>query len=125
LVARHQQRISVVGWSLGGIFARGIARRVPDDIRQVITLGSPLHRSADAPERVPVTSVYSKTDNVVSWPLSVLDDSPLRESVEVRGSHLGLGHNPAVLAVVSDRLAQRDGEWRPYTRRRWCGSLAA
>ena len=125
LVVRHRQRISIVGWSLGGIFARGIARRVPDDIRQVITLGSPLHRSPDAPERVPVTSLYSKTDRVVPWRLSVLDDVPMRESVEVRGSHLGLGHNPAVLAVVSDRLAQRDGEWRPYSRPRWCGWLAA
>ena len=120
LVARHQQRISVVGWSLGGILARGIARRVPGDIRQVITLGSPLHRSADAPASVPVTSVYSKTDSLVPWPLAILDDAPLRESVEVPGSHLGLGHNPAVLAVVTDRLAQRDGEWGPYTRSRWC-----
>jgi hypothetical protein len=93
---------------------------VPGDIRQVITLGSPLHRSADAPASVPVTSVYSKTDSIVPWPLAILDDAPLRESVEVPGSHLGLGHNPAALAVVTDRLAQRDGEWGPYTRPRWC-----
>jgi Palmitoyl protein thioesterase len=125
LVTRHQQRISVIGWSLGGIFARGIARRVPNDIRQVITLGTPLHRSADAPAHVPVTSVYSRTDSVVPWPLAILEDAPLRESVEVRGSHLGMGHNPAVLTVVADRLAQRDGEWRPYTPPRWCAWFAA
>jgi pimeloyl-ACP methyl ester carboxylesterase len=125
LVARHQQRISIIGWSLGGIFARGVARRVPNDIRQVITLGTPLHQSADAPGHVPVTSVYSRTDRIVPWQLAVLDEAPLRESIEVRGSHLGLGHNPAVLAVVTDRLAQRDGEWRPYIRPRWCAGLSA
>jgi pimeloyl-ACP methyl ester carboxylesterase len=120
LVARHQQRISVIGWSLGGIFANSIARRVPNDIRQVITLGSPLRQSADAPRHVPVTSVYSRTDRIVPWPLAVLDEAPLRESVEVCGSHLGLAHNPAVLTVVTDRLAHRDGAWRPYTPPRWC-----
>jgi pimeloyl-ACP methyl ester carboxylesterase len=119
LVATHHQRISIVGWSLGGIFARGLARRVPNDVRQVITLGSPLHSSPDAPPDVPLTSVYSKSDRIVPWQLSALPDAPLRESVEVRGSHLGLGHNPAVLAVLADRLAQPAGEWRPYRSPWW------
>jgi pimeloyl-ACP methyl ester carboxylesterase len=119
LVAAHKQRISVVGWSLGGVFARGIARRVPDDVRQVITLGSPLRGTPDAPPRVPVTSVYSKSDAIVPWQISILPDRPLRESVEVRGSHIGLGHNPPVMVVVADRLAQPDGKWRPYTAPRW------
>jgi pimeloyl-ACP methyl ester carboxylesterase len=119
LVAKHQQRITVIGWSLGGIFARGLARRVPQDVRQVITLGSPLRASPDAPDNVPVTSIYSKSDSVVPWSLSLLPDVPLRESVEVHSSHLGLGHNPAVLVVVTDRLAQPDGEWRPYVAPGW------
>src|SRR5262245_8835188 len=119
VVDTHQQRISVVGWSLGGIFAREVAWRVPDDVRQVVTLGSPLLGSPDAPARVPVTSVYSRSDAIVHWQLSLLPPAPRRESVEVRGSHLGLGHNPPVLVVVADRLAQRDGTWRPYSPPRW------
>jgi pimeloyl-ACP methyl ester carboxylesterase len=41
LAAQHGRKISLVGWSLGGIFARQIARDIPDAIRQVITMGSP------------------------------------------------------------------------------------
>ena len=42
LYDRHGGRkISLVGWSLGGIYARQIAKRVPDKVRSVISLGSP------------------------------------------------------------------------------------
>ena len=37
----HHQPILVVGWSLGGLFARELARAVPDRVRAVVTLGSP------------------------------------------------------------------------------------
>jgi hypothetical protein len=37
-----------------------------------------------------------------------------RESIAVYASHLGLGHNPATLWVIADRLAQREGSWRPF-----------
>ena len=117
LVARHGRRLSVVGWSLGGVFAVGLARRVPKDIRQVITLGSPVAGAPEAPPQVPVTSIYSKTDGIVPWRYSILPTAPLRESIEVRGSHLGLGHNPAVLSIVAERLAQPDGQWRPISAR--------
>jgi pimeloyl-ACP methyl ester carboxylesterase len=40
--ARHDGPVSVIGWSLGGIFARQLGRRHPDVIRQVITLASPI-----------------------------------------------------------------------------------
>jgi pimeloyl-ACP methyl ester carboxylesterase len=40
------RKILVVGWSLGGIFARELARAIPDKVRAVITLGSPF--SGDA-----------------------------------------------------------------------------
>ena len=38
---RHGRKVSLIGWSLGGIFAREVAKEVPDDVRLVITLGSP------------------------------------------------------------------------------------
>src|SRR5215467_14367832 len=41
LRTRHGRRISLIGWSLGGIYARELARRFAPDIRQVITLASP------------------------------------------------------------------------------------
>jgi hypothetical protein len=44
---------------------------------------------------------------------------PLHENVEVRGSHLGLGHNPGVALVVADRLAQNPASWRRFTPPPW------
>lgn len=143
LAERHGRKVSIVGWSLGGIYARVLARLNPDDVRQVITLGSPyrikdgsesrahrtyerfshLHidgvidpatRDAAAPIDVPSTSVYSKLDGIVPWQTCMEPAGPQRESIEVLGSHFGLGHNPAVLWLVGDRLAQPEGSWRPF-----------
>jgi poly(3-hydroxyalkanoate) synthetase len=69
--------------------------------------------------RIPTTSIYSRTDAIVSWPASLLASRTLHENVEVRGSHLGRGHNPAVALVVADRLAQRPGSWRRFMPPRW------
>src|SRR5688572_8813992 len=41
LAREHGAPISIVGWSLGGIYARPLARRAPRQVRQVISLGSP------------------------------------------------------------------------------------
>ena len=38
---RYGRKVSLIGWSLGGVFARELAKRSPDDVRLVITLGSP------------------------------------------------------------------------------------
>jgi len=123
VVGQHDARISIIGWSLGGLYARGIARRVPQHVRQVITLGSPLRGMPDAAPTVPVTSIYSRTDAIVPWPAAQVEDRPLRENVEVRGSHLGLGHNPTVLLVVADRLAQPFERWVPYRTPNWARRL--
>jgi hypothetical protein len=68
---------------------------------------------------VPTTSVYSRSDAIVPWRASIIPTGPARENVEVRGSHLGLGHNPPVLVVVADRLSQRESSWRPFVAQRW------
>lgn len=145
LARRHGRTMSLVGWSLGGIYAREIARAAPAVVRQVITLGSPFHlrnpratnasrifqavaRSAPRPalfdlppperERgplpVPSTAIFSRTDGIVSWQACVDVGTGNCESVEVLGSHAGLGHNPAALWVVADRLAQSEGSWQPF-----------
>jgi pimeloyl-ACP methyl ester carboxylesterase len=149
LAERHGAPMSLVGWSLGGIYAREIARAVPDGVRSVITLGSPFRLTdrTDAhsgplydalstfhspraegrrpPERerpampVPTTAIYTRTDGITPW-LSCVDDAGDRcESIEVRGSHSGLGHNPAALVIVADRLAQPEGHWAPFRRSRY------
>jgi pimeloyl-ACP methyl ester carboxylesterase len=142
LYARHDRKVSIVGWSLGGLYARRLARLAPDKVRQVITLGSPLqigpndrssaspigdrlqhrfdpnfkfvpdHRQGPLP--VPSTSVYSRTDGVVRWQACLDVTDELHDNVEVRGSHSGLGFNPAALYVIADRLAQPEDRWRPF-----------
>ncbi len=137
------QRVSLVGWSLGGVFAEELARAAPSRVRGLITLGSPLQRrrgwtqqlskvvdeATHLPKvasriprvwaesgslRVPATSVYTKSDGIVSWPTSRYAAGANRENVRVRGSHLGLAHNPAVLWLLADRLAQAEGAWQPF-----------
>lgn len=144
LLDRHGRTISVVGWSLGGIYAREIAREAPEAVRQVITLASPFRMSprSASPARpiyqavaanhsdrvrdtgrrelrlepldVPTTAIYTKSDAIVPWRSCVEDPGPYRQNIEVTGSHSGLGHNPAVLRIIADRLAQPEDAWQPY-----------
>ncbi|WP_415660766.1 esterase/lipase family protein [Roseateles sp.] len=139
---RHGQPVSLVGWSLGGIFAREMARRAPQRVRGVITLGSPFggaprasnawrlyeavsghsvddwpHREdAKRPPPVPATAIFSRSDGIVAWQGCLEREGPTSENIEVEGSHCGLGHNPAVLYAIADRLAQPPGQWRPFDR---------
>jgi pimeloyl-ACP methyl ester carboxylesterase len=123
LLAAKRERgpVSVIGWSLGGVPAVDLARRRPDAVRSLITLGSPLAGHRRPPATIPTTSIYSRSDAIVSWRTSMLRATGSHENVEVRGSHVGLGHNPAVIVVVADRLAQRAGQWRPFSAPVWAG----
>lgn len=117
---RSGEGVSLVGWSMGGIFARRLARLHPGAVRQVVTLGSPFRMLSDTPSaslRMPVTAVYTRTDGIAPWRSCFDDDGPRNESIEVVGSHCGLGHHPAVLHVVADRLAQAPGTWSPFAAR--------
>jgi pimeloyl-ACP methyl ester carboxylesterase len=120
---RADARVTIVGWSLGGIYAREIARAFPDDVRTVITLGSPFRmrfvrgmpaEHDRAPLAMPSTAIYSRTDGVARWHTCIDVAGATRENIEVRGSHSGLGFNPAVLYAISDRLAQPEGRWKPF-----------
>ena len=141
--ALHQsqgRKVSLIGWSLGGVYAREIAKRCPRSVRQVITLGTPFaalgggnfagtvfrlldkdrtHLSPQMEARlrasppVPTTSIYSKSDGIVSWQGCIEKKSPRSESVEVSASHLGMASHPEVLRLVAERLAQPEGKWRP------------
>jgi Alpha/beta hydrolase family len=137
------EKVTLVGWSLGGIYAHELARRDPGSVRQVVTLGSPVQlagrRGRTASEvfdrlaqrhiaapllarpwreagslRVPATSVYSRSDGVVPWRACRLRPGKHRQNIEVFSSHAGLGHNPTVLHLLADRLAQPDHNWKPF-----------
>lgn len=110
--------VSLIGWSLGGVHAIELARRRPDAVRSIVTLGSPVGRR-HLPRDIPTTSVYSRSDTIVDWRESLMPQRALCENVEVRGSHLGLGHNPAVAVVIADRLAQQPETWQPFQPPRW------
>lgn len=127
---RYRRRVSIVGWSLGGIYARELAREYPSLVRQVITLGSPFgagYRIEGEPDPalaarlrpappVPCTSIYSKSDGVVPWEACLELTSPQTDNIGVQSSHIGMGVNALVLWAVADRLAQAEGQWRHFDR---------
>lgn len=145
----HGRKLSLVGWSLGGAMARALAVREPQRVRSVVTLGSPLggHPKASNAWRlfeflsgvraddprlralmsrhpsVPSTSILSKSDGIVSWPMSLIPHHATSENIEVSASHFGMGANPAVLWAVADRLAQPEGAWKPFDRGGWRGLI--
>ena len=105
--------VSLVGWSLGGVIAREVARRHPEAVRRVITYGTPVvgGRGLDSrsPIRVPLTAVFSRRDGIVSWRACIDRSSPHVEHVEVGSTHLGMGVDPDVWGLVADRLAVATG----------------
>jgi pimeloyl-ACP methyl ester carboxylesterase len=145
IFAKTGRKVTIIGWSLGGAFARQLSRRRPDMVRQVISLGSPLtgtpratnawrayqyftgqkmddpklqaqvREGHDAPP-VPSTAVFSKNDGIVAWQTSREPKSETTDNIEVRGSHCGLGANPAVMWAIADRLAQPENDWKPFER---------
>jgi len=143
LFRRYDAKVSLVGWSLGGVYARELAREMPQIVRQVITMGSPFRghpRSSHAaqifelfsevryrnmpkwllknmatPPPVPTTALYTRGDGIVAWQSTVeVSTRSDVENIHVGGAHLGLGFNPRALFAIADRLAQPEGEWKPF-----------
>ncbi|MDP5120383.1 MAG: alpha/beta hydrolase [Spirosomaceae bacterium] len=125
------QKVILIGWSMGGIFSREVAKQLPEKVRCLITVGSPfaniqapnhakwifnlLNNEADidadftaqlpVPAIVPTLCLYSKKDGIVPWQACKENfEDALHESREVRSSHFGMGANPAVLQEIGDYL---------------------
>ena len=140
----HKEPISLIGWSLGGVFARQIAKAKPHLIRQIITLGSPFRNIKESnnatwlynllpgskrvvdlnrellndlpnPAPVPTTAVYSKEDGIVPWEVCMeVEEGMWHQNVQIRGSHLGMGVNPAILDIIADRLLYDKTNWEHF-----------
>ena len=72
---------------------------------------------------IPSTAIFSKSDSIVPWRIAVQTPTDISENIEVYASHIGLGFNPTVLYAVSDRLANKDGDWQPFQRTTWKRSV--
>jgi pimeloyl-ACP methyl ester carboxylesterase len=137
--------VSLIGWSLGGVYARELAKQVPHAVRSVVTLGTPfsgppaatnawwLYQLANGKQSidavlqqglkesppVPTSSVYSKTDGIVAWQASIQDAALAKapfENIELIASHFGIGFNALAWYVIADRLGQAPGAWQPFDR---------
>ncbi|HEV2797266.1 MAG TPA: alpha/beta hydrolase [Nocardioides sp.] len=134
LVEASGSPASLVGWSLGGVVAREVARRHPEAVRRVVTYGTPVaggaaytsvgraygrsggvdadservarRLDARSPISVPLTVMFSRRDGVVAWQACIDHATPGVELVEVASTHIGMGVDPDVWAVVADRLAR-------------------
>ncbi|MFT4127255.1 MAG: alpha/beta fold hydrolase [Gordonia sp. (in: high G+C Gram-positive bacteria)] len=146
LTDRHGQPVSLVGQSLGGMFARELARRFPGEVDRIVTLGSPVSMTSAEQSRakhtylrksrnhvpelafdtwihapqppVPATSIFSRWDGVCRWETCLYPQSPLTENIEVVSSHLGMGVQPPAVYATLDRLAAPLDPWQRFNPHR-------
>lgn len=140
------RKVSLIGWSLGGVFAREIAKLAPEAVRQVVTLASPFAGPPAAtnaarvyewlsgdrvrkggapgpdglhlPPPVPTTSIFTRNDGIVAWRSCMNPSEPggQAENIEIEATHMGIGVNPIAWWIVAERLAQAEGAWKPFER---------
>ncbi len=140
ICTRHGRTVSLIGHSLGGAIARELAKTHPEQVRQLITLASPIrlptaspleplytllsrwhspstkgaYARLNEPPPVPVTALYTRRDGILAWQSCLELPGERRESIEIRGAHGSMSRNAAAWRIIADRLAQAEGSWRPY-----------
>ena len=130
---RAGREVTLIGWSLGGVFARELARARPEFVRRVFSLGSPINARPDANNMmplfrlanggrapkldresfdrrkiappVPCAAIYSRSDGIVAWQACLEEIAANTQNIEVSGSHLGLVVNREVLVAVAQLMA--------------------
>ena len=124
--------ISIVGYSMGGLFARWLALQRPDLVRGIITVCSPIHdpaqsfwmpikpffrfwsgsdiaKLADDIEQslgIPATILYSRDDGLVHYAACIDRFAGAANNIEVTGPHVLIASNPQIMAIVAQRLAR-------------------
>lgn len=143
----HQtgKEVSLIGWSLGGVYARQLAKERPERVRQLITMGSPFSGltepnniswlyslisggkkvnninqafldSLPTPAIVPTTAIYSKSDGIVNWKMCMeAVETEIHQNIQVRGSHIGMGANFSILKIIADRLKKDKSDWEYFS----------
>ena len=122
----------MIGRSLGGLYARELAKDEPHKIARVVTLGTPIaipvatplspivaalsrkfdaefvKRAPDLPRNppVPVTAFYSRKDGIVPWESCLIEETATSENVEVDSPHTIMGSNPNAMRMIAERLAK-------------------
>jgi pimeloyl-ACP methyl ester carboxylesterase len=130
-ISQRHGPVSLVGFSMGGLFARWLAVRATSQVRQVITIGSPLRsalRSAflpssvivsawrgrglrdladeiEAPLAVPAACVFSRRDGIVAWD-SCRDPRAPEDNFEVECPHVRMEADEQVFRIVAERLSK-------------------
>lgn len=129
------QKVSLVGWSLGGLVSTSLAHRYPQWIRRVITLGTPygdpratvvygvasrfieaavteedverwVSHTYQGELKVPILALYSKMDGIVGHSVAQCRGGfPYVRNVSVMASHLGFPFNPIVRTIIARELA--------------------
>lgn len=144
LCSKNGEKVSLIGHSLGGIYARLLAHEIPHAVRQVIYLGTPFNigddQSMDLPIRriyerlnpvenasekmqgvvdigstpTPSTAIYSEGDGFVPWRFCIDEVDDITENIRIAGSHTGMPFNLPALYAIADRLAQPEQNWKPF-----------
>ena len=129
---RRERPVMLVGWSLGGLYAREIAKRLPDHVARVVTLGSPfsgnprsnrvwwlyewinghpvdalpINCDLSAKPPVPTIALWSRDDGIVASASARGLPHEADEAVELSCSHIGFTFEPAAIAAVIEALRE-------------------
>lgn len=124
--------VSLVGYSMGGLFARWLAQQRPDRVRRFISVCSPIHEAGKnfwmpiepvigllagedltalkqeiaGPVPVEGTVLFSSADGLVNWTSCHDDAVPPEENIDIGGPHVLIARNPNMMRIVADRLAR-------------------
>ena len=135
--------VVIIGWSMGGFYARALAHMSPNIVNSVITLGTPFKQEINFEEMrlkyskiginiddypikqhyldlmkivpvVPFTSLYSKVDMIAPYEASLEEITPITENVEVMTGHFGMVCDPEALKIIVNRCMEEKATWKKY-----------
>jgi esterase/lipase len=135
--------VTIIGWSMGGFYARALAFMNPKIVNSVITLGTPIKRDFDNDELrekykkigidvdkyplnqltvenmkktpvVPSSSIFSKADFLTPVNESQEIETLISENIEVETGHFGMVCDPEALKIIVNRCMEEKATWKRY-----------